>query len=291
MSMATISKHTGTMFSFDGSPIYYEVRGEGEPLVLVYGIGCLINHWHHQINYFSRTHKVIAFDIRGHHKSTPVNDIKNLNMRSLAKDIDLLLEHLEIPKAHFVGHSFGAPVILEFFDNHPEKVISMAFINGFSKNPIKGMFGLDFVEKLFHFIKNQYEAQPDLWKTLWKMAVDNPLAMHAAALAGGFNLRVVQFKDIEVYARGVSRMELEYFLTLFEQLMDFNGDLILPKINVPTLVISGEKDAVTPQKFQLAFKEAIPHSEFLLVPYGSHCTQLDFPDYINLKLEKFLRHQ
>ena len=74
-------------------------------------------------------------------------------------------------------------------------------------------------------------------------------------------------------------------------LMDFNGDLILPKINVPTLVISGEKDAVTPQKFQLAFKEAIPHSEFLLVPYGSHCTQLDFPDYINLKLEKFLRHQ
>lgn len=276
------------MYSFDGSPIYYEVRGQGEPVVLVYGIGCLINHWHHQVEFLSTKYQVITFDIRGHQKSSPVTDLRNLNMLSIAKDVSLLLDHLKIPKAHFIGHSFGAPVILELFDRHPDTVKSMVFINGFSKNPVKGMFGLNVVEGLFNLIKKQYASQPELWKTLWKMAVDNPVAMHFAALVGGFNIRVVQFKDIEVYARGVSRMDLETFLTLFEALMDFNGDLILPKINVPTLVISGENDAVTPQVFQHSFRDAIPHSEFLLVPYGSHCTQLDFPDYINLRLEKFL---
>lgn len=283
-----ISKQTGVMYSFDGTPIYYEIRGQGEPLILVYGIGCLINHWHHQIEYFSKHYQVIAFDIRGHHQSAPVTDLKNLTMKSIADDISLLMKHLNIKSAHFMGHSFGAPIMLEFFDLNPKKVKSMIFINGFSKNPIKGMFGLDIVEKLFYFIKNGYESQPDLWRALWKMAVDNPIAMVAAALAGGFNLKVVHFKDIEVYARGVARMDLESFLLLFEQLMDFNGDLILPKINVPTLVVSGEKDNVTPQRFQHAFKDAIPHSEFLLVPYGSHCTQLDFPEFINLKMEKFL---
>lgn len=70
--------------------------------------------------------------------------------------------------------------------------------------------------------------------------------------------------------------------------MDFNGEPILPQITVPALIISGEKDAVTPLRFQYHFKETIPNSTFFLVPYGSHCTQLDFPDYVNLKIEKFL---
>lgn len=283
-----ISKQVGTFYSFDGTPIYYEIRGEGEPLVLVYGIACLINHWHHQIEYFSKHYKVIAFDMRGHHKSSPINDPNNINLNAVCTDIHLLLKHLNIKSAHFMGHSFGAPVILQFFHLYPKEVKSMVFINGFSKNPIKGMFGLDVVEKIFHFVKAGYDSQPDVWRALWKMAVDNPVAMFAAALAGGFNLKVVHFKDIEVYVRGVARMDLDVFLKLFEQLMEFNGDIILPTINVPTLVVSGEKDNVTPQRFQHAFKDAIPHSEFLLVPYGSHCTQLDFPDYINLKMEKFL---
>lgn len=286
--MESINKTSGYFESFDGTPIYYEVRGEGEPLVFVYGIACLINHWHHQIEYFSKKYKVICFDIRGHHKSYPVNNMKNLKMSDLAKDISGLLRFLNVDKAHFVGHSFGAPLILELFDQNPELFRSMCFINGFSKNPIKGMFGLDVIEPFFYFLKGQYEKQPDLWNTLWRLAVDNPVAMQLACLVGGFNIKVIQFKDIEVYARAVAHMDLEIFLTLFEELMKYDGDGVLPRINVPTLVISGEKDNVTPQRFQHEFRDKIPHAEFLLVPYGSHCTQLDFPDYLNLKLEKFL---
>ncbi len=287
--MDTIPKTVGKFESFDGSPIYYEVRGEGEPLVLVYGIACLINHWHHQIDYFSKSYKVIAFDLRGHQKSNPINGTQELKMSSLTKDIKGLLAHLNIESAHFAGHSFGAPLILHLFDTNPELVRSMIFINGFAKNPIKGMFGLDVVEPFFYFIKTQYEQQPALWNTLWKLAIDNPMSMYLAALAGGFNLRVTQFKDIEVYARGVARLNLEVFLSLFEELMQYDGESVLPRVSVPTLIMSGEKDFVTPIRFQYHFKEMIPNSEFVLVPYGSHCTQLDFPDYVNLKIDAFLK--
>lgn len=278
---------TGSFTSFDGTPIYYESRGEGEPIIFVYGIGCLMNHWHHQVSYFSKNYRVITFDIRGHHKSTPLAEPNNLSMGDLSKDIHALLEHLNISSAHFVGHSFGAPVILKYFEDAPDKFKSIVFINGFAKNPIKGMFGLDLIEPFYYFVKAQYQQAPDLWTTLWRLAIDNPVSMRLAALAGGFNIKLTQFKDIEVYARGVARLDLKTFLVLFEEMMIFNGDDILPKISVPTLIVSGENDAVTPQHFQKQLHDNIKNSELLKVPYGSHCTQLDFPDFINLKLEQF----
>lgn len=287
--METISKTTGTYESFDGTPIYYEVRGEGEPLVLVYGIACIINHWHYQIEYFSKNYKVIAFDLRGHQKSTPISNMNNLDMASLSKDTIGLLKHLGVKKAHFAGHSFGAPLILKIYEDAPDIFHSMTFINGFAKNPIKGMFGLDVVEPFFYFVKEQFKKAPDLWSTLWKMAVDNPMAMYMTALAGGFNIRVTHFKDIEVYTRGVARLDLNVFLTLFEELMRYNGEPVLSTVKVPALVVSGERDMVTPIRFQYHLKEMIPHSEFVLVPYGSHCTQLDFPEFTNLRMEKFMQ--
>lgn len=287
--MTMIEKESGVFESFDKTPIYYEVRGQGEPLILIYGIACLMNHWHYQIEHFSKHYKVITFDLRGHHKSQPLGHPQNLKLSDLVQDISGLMEHLHISKAHFAGHSFGAPLLLELFRVKPELVGSMIFINGFSKNPIKGMFGLDVIEPFYYFVKEQYEKSPDLWTTLWRMAVDNPLSMILAGAAGGFNLKLTHFKDIEVYARGVARMDLRTFLILFEELMKFDGEEILPRVNIPTLIISGEQDNVTPQKFQHEFHHKISGSEFVLVPYGSHCTQLDFPDYINMKIEAFLR--
>ncbi|MNJ91042.1 AB hydrolase superfamily protein YdjP [compost metagenome] len=287
--METTPKTTGSFESFDGTPIYYEVRGEGEPLVLVYGIACIINHWHYQVEYFSKHYKVITFDLRGHQKSTPVIDMNNLTMDALAKDTIGLLKHLKIKKAHFAGHSFGAPLILKIYDMVPDIFSSMIFINGFAKNPIKGMFGLDVVEPFYYFVKDQYNKSPDLWSTLWKMAVDNPMAMYMTALAGGFNIRVTHFKDIEVYTRGVARLDLKVFLTLFEELMRYDGESVLGKISVPALIISGERDMVTPLRFQHHLRDSIKHSEFVLVPYGSHCTQLDFPEFTNLRMEKFMQ--
>lgn len=289
--METTPKVTGNFSSFDGTSIYYEIRGEGEPLILVYGIACLMNHWHHQIEFFSKKYQVITFDLRGHQKSNPVVNLSELTMDSLSKDLLGLMDHLKIQKAHAMGHSFGVPILINSYRIEPERFKSFTFINGFAKNPIKGMFGLDVVEPFYRFVRQQYKTQPDLWNSLWKVAIDNPMSMTIAALAGGFNLRLTQFKDIEVYMRGVARLNLQIFLDLFEALMNYDGEPILPHMDLPVLILSGEKDMVTPLRFQTHMKDLILNSEFVLVPYGSHCTQLDFPEYTNLKLEKFLEEK
>lgn len=287
--MRKIEKQLGYFESFDGHQIYFESRGRGTPIVFVYGIACLINHWHYQIDYFSKSMRTVIIDLRGHHKTKKPKDPCYLNIESLGKDLISLLKHLNLSQAHFVGHSFGAQVLLSAFRSNPEVFESMTFINGFASNPIKEMFGLGVVEKLYHFVNSNYKSNPTLWKNLWKLGIESPLAVPFTSIAGGFNLKLTNLKDIQVYVKGVANMDLDVFLCLFEELMSFDGRAILPKIDCPVLVISGENDRVTPVKFQREMAEAIPGAEFLMVPYGSHCTQLDFPDYINLRLEKFLR--
>jgi pimeloyl-ACP methyl ester carboxylesterase len=289
--MKAINKQTGHFTSFDGTRIYYEVRGAGRPIFLCYGIACLINHWTHQIKYFSADYQTIVLDYRGHHKSAIPESRLNLSIDAIADDVIALAKHLDIDAASFWGHSFGVQVLLRLYEKKPELVKNLVFINGFASNPIKGMFGVDALPAFFHFFKEGYRTYPEVLSALWKAAVTNPLAIPLSSLVGGFNISLTSMRDIEVYARGVASMDLDVFITLFEEMMTYDASPILDAIKVPTLIISGTKDGVTPQSYQETMHNRIAGSEFMRVPYGSHCTQLDLPDFVNLRIEKFLaRH-
>ncbi len=283
-----ISKETGFVESFDGTPIYYEVRGSGRPIVFANGLACGINQWHKQIKYFSRRYKTVSFDYRGHlHSKTPKSP-DYLSIDAIAQDMQMLCRHLGVESASFWGHSFGAQILIRLFDLSPELFHDIVFVNGFATNPIKGMFGLDVVGSGFKIMKDGYQQLPETLSHLWKFVVTNPLALKLSGWAGGFNLSLTSFKDIEIYARGVANVELEVFLQLFENMMNYDGRSVLDRITVPTLIIGGAKDSITPPKHQKVLHTHIRGSEMLIVPYGSHCTQLDMPDLVNLRIEKFL---
>ncbi len=287
--MKQFEKKTGYFESFDGTPIYYEVRGKGKPLVLTYGIACLINHWHHQLKYFSENYQTIVFDLRGHHNSEIPKNRENLSLDAIARDVPLLLNHLGYEKASFWGHSFGCQILVRAYDMNPSIFENLVFINGFASNPLNGMFGTDVVNGVFSFAKQGYDVLPETFSYLWKKTVTNPLAMRLSALGGGFNLNLIGFQDIEIYAKGVAAIETDVFLTLFEQMMKYDGTGVLDRVTCPTLIIGGQKDSVTPIEFQEVLHKKIKGSEYIVVPHGTHCTQLDMPDFVNLKTEKFLK--
>jgi pimeloyl-ACP methyl ester carboxylesterase len=286
--MKAIQKKTGYFKSFDGTKLYYEVRGEGKPLVLAYGIGCLINHWLPQLKHFSQNYQTIVFDYRGHHQSELPQDWSQLTIDALARDCHALVEHLGISSASFWGHSFGTQVLLRSYDMAPQYFDNLVFINGFATNPIAGMFGNDAATQAFRYIKSGFDFAPETFSYLWEKAINNPLTVQMTALMGGFNINLTQLKDIEIYARGVSLMNLGAFLKLFENMMAYDGRSVFDRIICPTLIIGGKKDSVTPQKHQEDMHLKIKTSQFMMVPYGSHCTHLDMPDFVNLRIDKFL---
>jgi pimeloyl-ACP methyl ester carboxylesterase len=287
--MSMVPKQTGYMRSFDGTKLYYEVRGEGFPVVLNYGIGCLINHWQPQIKFFSQHYKVITYDYRAHHKSDIPDNREHLGVDALAQDLKCLLDHLEVQKASLWGHSFGVEMLIRYYDLYPQFAHSLVFVNGFAQNPLLGMFGSDdMTQSFFKMFKSGYQLLPETLSNLWKLSIQNPLAIQLSALAGGFNLQLTSLKDIEIYARGIAEMDLNAFIQMFESMLNYDGRPVLERIEVPTLIISGKKDSVTPQKHQEAMHNLIRGSELLMVPMGSHCTQLDMPDLVNLKIQRFL---
>lgn len=287
--MNPVSKSTGYFKSYDGTKIYYEVRGTGRPIVLVYGIGCLINHWQHQIRYFSQRYQTIVYDYRAHHKSEMPADHEQISVDALARDTHALINHLGIQQASFWGHSFGTQVLLRTYDMFPQNFESLVFVNGFASNPIVGMFGNDLATNVFRYIKSGFDLAPETLTYLWQKSINNPAAVQLSALLGGFNLSLTNLKDIEIYLKGVSSMNLAAFLKLFQSMMDYDGRPVFDRIEVPTLIIGGKKDSVTPQRYQEEMHLKIRRSQYLQVPYGSHCTQLDMPDFVNLRIEKFLQ--
>lgn len=287
--MTLTPKHTGTFRSFDGTRLYYEVRGEGFPIVLNYGIGCLINHWQPQIRYFSKGAKIIAYDYRAHHRSEIPENRENLTIDALAHDLKSLMDHLEIQKASLWGHSFGAQMLIRHHDLFPQFAHSLVFVNGFAENPLHGFFGgRDLTPSVFQAFKSGYEILPETLRYLWRTSVQSPAAIHLSALAGGFNLQLTSLKDVEIYFRGIAAMDLDAFIRLFESMLKYQGKPVLSRIQVPTMIIAGKKDSVTPMFHQEEIHRAIKGSELVTVPYGSHCTQLDMPDLVNLKIERFL---
>jgi pimeloyl-ACP methyl ester carboxylesterase len=284
-----IKKETGYFKSFDGTKLYYEVRGSGQPIVMCYGIGCLINHWRPQIKQFSEKFQTIAFDYRAHHKSEIPSDRTQVTIDALARDTLALMDHLGVPSASVWGHSFGAQVILRAYDIRPESFNSLVFVNGFARDPIASMFGNASASKIFKFVKSGFDLAPETITYIWKMILKNPVSVHASALLGGFNISLTQLRDIEIYLRGVASIDLQSFLTLFENMMTYDARPVFDRITCPTLIIGGKKDSVTPLQYQEEMHLKIKTSSILIVPYGSHCTQLDMPDFINLRLEKFLQ--
>ena len=215
-------------------------------------------------------------------------DRDQLSFDAHAQDIRGLLNHLQIEKASFWGHSWGAQVLVRTYDMFPEMFENIVLINGFAKNPISGMFGTDFAESFFNFFRSGYNQMPETLGYLWRKGVTNPLAVQFSALAGGFNIELTRLNDIEIYARGVSAMDLNAFMELFENMMKYDGTPVLDRIKCPTLIVGGKKDSVTPQSFQEEMHLRIKGSQFIMIPYGSHCTQLDMPDFVNLKIDQFL---
>ena len=131
------------------------------------------------------------------------------------------------------------------------------------------------------------EVIPNQRRKVWQWGVKNPLAMYISYLTGGFTLTSI--KDIEIYARGVANIRPENFVTMFKSLFDYKGSTYLEKIDIPTLLIGGKKDSITPLRLQQSMAKKIKSSQLVVVPHGSHCTQLDFPDYSNLLIEKFIQ--
>lgn len=212
--------------------MYYEIHGQGKPIVLIHGGGSTIQtNFEKIIPLLVKNRQVIAVELQAHGRTNDRN--ADLTFEQDADDVATLLKNLEIDKADFFGFSNGGTTTLQIAIRHPELVDKMILGSALTKrNGVPDWF--------WGFMENaKLENMPELLKVGYKkVAADtNGLqVMHDRDAK-----RMVNFKDIP--------------------------DEQIKSINAPTLIIIGDKDVITPEH-ALELHRQIANSELAIIPGG-----------------------
>lgn len=277
----------GYVKSFDGTRLFYSVEGQGKPLIFCYGLVCSSLHWTYQIEHFRKNYQTIWFDYRGHQNSDVPRDMSSLTLDTFAKDLGAVMDELKIPEAVILGHSMGVNVVLEYFHQQPKRVKAMVLANGTPQRPLETLFRNNALQAGFQLLRKAYNKSPELVSLLWKLQKGNPIARTLVKM-GGFNPNLTPKEDIDLYVDQVAEMDPAILLNLIENYDRADAVSWLHTVDVPTLLIAGEQDNITPIEQQELMHQLIPTSQLERIRHGSHCPQMDLPELVSLKIERFL---
>ena len=256
-----------------GIMINYEIRGEGEPLLLVMGTSGAIGLWGELIPRLSETYRVIAFDNRGLGGSERGEG--TITMASMAEDASALLEALDVPRAHVLGWSLGSAVVQELALAHPEQVASAimyatwARCDGFQRSVITAL-------RLPYAVRDMEAALTAAGIGFSPQALDNP------------DLEQVMAAMLPAFPQNEEQMQVtveQWDADLAHDTLDRLGD-----IRAPTVVIVGEQDLLTPTWQSKVVADAVPGARYELVrgPGSSHAMHLERPDDVVRLVDDFL---
>ncbi|WPR70353.1 alpha/beta hydrolase [Flavobacterium sp. NG2] len=221
----------------NGLKMYYEVHGQGNPLVLIHGGGSTIQTTFGRIlATLAKTNKVIAVEMQAHghtaDRDTP------LTFEQDADDIASLLQQLNIKKATIFGFSNGASTTLQFAIRHPEMTDKIIVASTFYKKSGAPDWFWDMMNN------PSFEGMPQMYKDAFLEINPDTIALR------------------QMYERDVQRMQT--FTNISEEQ--------IKSIKVPTLIVIGDKDVVTPEH-AIEMQRLIPNSELAIVP-GGHGTYM-----------------
>ena len=107
--------------------LYYEIHGEGEPLLFIHGLGSSSRDWELQLDLFAQNYQLILVDVRGHGRSGKPPGPYSIPL--FAEDIKKLLQALQVGPVHILGISLGGMIAFQLGISHPELVKSLIIVN------------------------------------------------------------------------------------------------------------------------------------------------------------------
>lgn len=260
----------------NGTILYYEIIGNGTPLVFLHGFTCDHRNWDPQVDYFSKNFKVITYDARGHGKSSLPDTVPY----SYAEDLEALMDFLEIDKAVLIGHSMGgAPVFYYTIDN-PEKVLALVLAEGGAMINDPSIVDTTFIPDYFNeFRKAISVAQSeglDEGKEAWlnihplKTAAENPMSS---------DLMRIMINDYSGW----------HWLNSNPHKPSPEGTIeLMNQIKPPTLIFAGELSHPVLKDLVSAQSKYIPNSKLVMIENSNHMLNIENPDQFNKELETFL---
>lgn len=261
----------------NGTQLYYEMAGEGHPLVLLHGGYLDRRMWDDQFAAFAQDHRVIRYDIRGFGKSAlpqvPYAD---------REDLCDLLTFLGIEKTYLLGFSLGGGIALDFTLEHPERVDALILVG----SPVNGALPSEVLteeEEQALSIQQQPFAEAKSRRTIPEMVealMNHPTLVPSSEYAS---------------ARSQVRKHLSEYSFVWvldpapNQPLDPPAWGRLYEIALPTLLIVGEKDDIALHRFADKLEQEISGAKRVTIAGTHHMTHMEKPEEFNRIILDFLK--
>lgn len=246
--------------------------GEGQPLVFLHGIGGNRTNWHDQLPFFAREFHAMAWDARGYGLSDDYDG--PLDFADFAADLLRLLDHFDMAKAHLCGLSMGGRILQDFYPRHRERVASLVLCDTFP-----GFDASFSPEKRAEFVRLRKQPliegkEPrDIAPTIAKTLI-GPTSSPAV---------------LDRLIASIAALHKESYIKTVEATTQYDRVADLPNIKVPTLLVYGAEDRLTPPSIGRKMAAAIPGSELAVIADAGHLPNIERPAMFNALVLDFLR--
>ena len=248
-----------------GCAIGYEEAGGGErtPILFLHGVGSDKSVWRPQLDHFGDERRAIAFDYPGYGDSDPAPE--GTTRDDYAAAIVSAMDELGVGEAHICGLSLGGVIAIAMHDAAPGRCVSLILADTFAVHP-DGQAIYD----------RSVAGSADM-RVLAEGRVDVLLAQPADPAVRSDVIETMARIDPAAYRIGA---EAVWLADQHDRATD---------IRVPTLVLCGAEDRVTPPTLSLVLTRLIPGARCEVVERASHLANLDRPDEFNTQVGAFIR--
>ncbi|MBS0624865.1 MAG: proline iminopeptidase-family hydrolase [Verrucomicrobia bacterium] len=277
-----------TFKTSDGSCLYYCVKGEGNPLIVVHGGPGLSQKYLSELEALSDTVQVIFYDQRGSGLSEGPIDEEHIYLERFVEDLEELRSHLGLEKISILGHSWGGYLAMNYAIAHPESVDRLILLNSMTAT----------FPELLTFLE-EYERRTGPFQ----IAIDE--ITHSASYAAGDSEAVAKHFRIvyRTYCKNPADAERLDLISLPQSnlngiktseimiksclLNPFDLREELKKLPCKTLIVHGDFDPI-PLDAARTIKNSIPDSTLHVIENCGHFPHVEKPDETFLSLKQFL---
>lgn len=253
--------------------LYYEIHGDGEPLVLIMGLRRNLEWWYCQIPILSEHFRVIAFDNRGAGRSDKPH--MEYSIPLFADDTAALMTALHIPDAYILGVSMGGYIAQELALNHPDRIRKM-ILGCTSCGGARAVFMNG--KRLKKFTANA-GLQPEeiLRKDMDIYFSDSFVEQNSEKIEEFVQISLRYYQPPDAFERQ------------FDACLRHDAGDRLKQITKPTLIMTGDDDPLVPPANSEILKALIPDSKLSVFPGGRHCFFVENAERFNREVIEFLK--
>ena len=252
----------------NGERLHYQEAGSGPAVLLIHSMGADVTMWRDQIAALSDRYRCIAFDCRGHGASS-YN--ARFAVAEAAADLKAGLDAIGVDSCHLIGLAMGGPIAVSFAAQWPDAVRSVVVADGFvDMREVGGARIPEWAETI--------RSMP--MDAFGRRYVDSRLTASAGDEAR------------QGLAAAIAKVPPDAYIDVMKAIFDgiaFTAEAAT--IRVPSLVIWGEEDEVTPLEHSRQIADTIPGARLETIPGAGHIANLDKPEAFNRLIADFLDAQ